>query len=218
MFNRGKKILYVDIDPQQSLSLALKGTNRFRSIYDVIMTGDLTDAIQTTSQGDLIRGDIRLLQIKELPGECLKTALKKVKNNYDYIFIDCPPTYNATINSSLIAADEMLIPCEADLFSYQGLGTEESIINEVKKSLNKKLKIRGIIVNKFESRSNRNKQILEQIKKKAELMGAKVYTPIRKNIAISKAQDYRTNIFEYDSKSNGASDIRTLVGELLEDE
>lgn len=218
LFSKGKKILYVDMDAQQSLSLALKSSGKYRSVFDVLMTGNLTEAIQRTSQGDLIRGDIRLLQITELPGDRLKTALQRIKKDYDYIFIDNPPTYNAIINNSLIASDEVLIPCEADLFSYQGLNNEEYIINSVRKSLNNELKICGIIVNKFEPRSNRNQQILEQIRKKANQMGTKVFKPVRKNVAISKAQDYRSNIFEYDAKSNGASDIKQLVGELLENE
>lgn len=217
LFRQGKKILYVDADPQQSLSLALKSSAKFKSIYDVLTTGDLTGTIQKTSQGDLIKGDIRLFQIRELPGDRLKKSLTKVKYDYDFIMIDCPPTYNHIINNVLIATDDVLIPCEADLFSYQGLGTQERIINEVRK-YNKNLKIRGIIVNKYESRSNRNKMILEQIREKAEQMGTVVLTPIRKNVAISKAQDHQMSVIEYDENSNGANDIREIVRELLGNE
>lgn len=215
LFNRGKRILYIDMDSQQNLSLILKGSGRYKSIYEVLTTQDTTGAIQSTSQGDLIRGEAAILTLKEVPGEALKKALEKIKTEYDYILIDTPPTYNAIINSSLIAADEILIPCETDLFSFQGIDTQKKIIDEVKKKLNKKLKIRGIIVNKYEGRSNHNKQILETIQKKAEEMGAKVYT-IRKNVAISKAQAFQQNIFEFDNKSNGAADYKTLVGEILE--
>jgi len=214
----GKKVLFIDLDVQRNLSFVLGASGNTLSVYDVLSGADINEAIQTTEQGDLIRGDFKLSTLQGIPGDSLKKALSKLKKEYDYILIDTPPRTDNLTNNALIASNEVIIPCNTDVFSLQGLLTEIEVIEGMKK-YNQDLSVNGIVITHYEQRARINEQLRKSIESQAEKLGVKVYkTPIRKNIAIKKAQALRTNIFEYDSRSNGAEDYRNLVKEFLENE
>ena len=167
----------------------------------------------------MIRGDVRLSTLQEIPTTSLKLAISKVLNEYEYIIIDTPPRIDNIILNSLVASNEVIIPCNTEVFSLQGIFTEKELIENVRGKDNHDLKINGILITNYEQRGALNKQFKESIESQAQRIGVKVYrTPIRKNIAIKKAQALRTNIFEYDSKSNGAEDYREFVEEFKENE
>lgn len=214
----GKEVLFIDLDTQMNLSFVLRASGNVLSIYDVLNGADINKAIQKTEQGDLIRGDFKLSTLQGIPGDTLKKALGKLSKEYDYILIDTPPRTDNLTTNALIGSNEVIIPCNTDVFSLQGLLTEAEIIESMKR-FNKDLSINGIVITQYEQRARINEQLRKSIEEQAEKIGTKVYkTPIRKNIAIKKAQALRSNIFEYDSRSNGAEDFRNLVKEFLENE
>lgn len=219
LFREGKKVLFIDLDVQMNLSFVLRASGEYLSIYEVLKGEDINKAIQRTKQGDLIRGDVRLSTLQEIPTTSLKLAISKVLNEYEYIIIDTPPRIDNIILNSLVASNEVIIPCNTEVFSLQGIFTEKELIENVRGKDNHDLKINGILITNYEQRGALNKQFKESIESQAQRIGVKVYrTPIRKNIAIKKAQALRTNIFEYDSKSNGAEDYREFVEEFKENE
>lgn len=219
LFREGKKVLFIDLDVQMNLSFVLKASGEYLSIYEVLRGADISKAIQKTEQGDLIRGDVRLSTLQEIPTDSLKNALKNVLNKYDYIIIDTPPRIDNLIINSLVCSEEVIIPCNTEVFSLQGILTEKELIENVKNKYNQNLKINGILITNYEQRGSLNRQFKENIEKQAARIGTKVFrTPIRKNIAIKKAQALRTSVFEYDSRSNGAEDYRKFVEEFKENE
>lgn len=219
LFWEGKKVLFIDLDVQQNLSFVLKASGEFQSIYEVLTGGPASEAIQSTLEGDLIRGDLRLAELQGIGRNALKEALKPVRAEYDYILIDTPPRIDNLIINALIASDEVIIPCNADIFSLQGILTEGELIADIKSKYNPDLSINGVLITSYENRGNLNKQLKENIERQAARIGAPVYkTPIRKNIAIRKAQALRTSVFLYDSKSTGAEDYREFIKEFKENE
>ncbi len=219
LFREGERVLFIDFDTQQNLSFVLKASGEYLSIYDVLKGADIKEAIQKTEQGDLIRGDVRLSMLQDISTDSLKIALSKVLSNYEYIIIDTPPRIDNSVINALVCSNEVVIPCNTEIFSFQGILTEYELIERVKKEYNKGLKINGILLTNYEQRGALNKQFKESIENQAQRIGVKVYkTQIRKNIAIKKAQALRTNVFEYDSKSNGSEDYKKFVEEFKENE
>lgn len=217
LFNQGERVLFIDLDIQKNLSFVLKASGEYSSIYEVLKGEDINKTIQKTEQGDLIQGDVRLTTLQDIPTDSLKKALDPVLNKYDYIIIDTPPRIdNLTINS-LIASNEVIIPCNTDAFSLQGILTENDLIQNIRRNGNKDLKINGILITNYEQRGLLNKQLKEGIEQQAQRLGIRVYkTPIRKNIAIKKAQAMRKSVLEYDPKSNGSEDYKEFVKEFKE--
>lgn len=219
LFKEGKRVLYIDLDEQCNLSFTLKGSGEYLSIYDVLRGEDINKAIQEIEQGDLIRGDVRLKTLQNISGNTLKDALSKIRKDYDYILLDTAPGVSDLTVNALICTDEVIIPCNAEVFSYQGLITEGDLIKEIRSNYNKNIHVNGVLITKYDRRVIMNRQFRELIEKQAERMGTKVYkTVIRQNSAISKAQVFQENIFEYDSKSNGAEDYREFIKEFKENE
>lgn len=219
LFREGKKVLFIDLDVQMNLSFVLKASGEYLSIYEVLNGANINKAIQKTEQGEIIKGDIRLSTLQEIPTDSLKNAISKIAANYDFIIIDTPPRIDNLILNALVCSDEVIIPCNTEVFSLQGILTEKELIETVRNKYNKNLKISGILITNYEARGSLNKQFKESIEKQAERIGTRVYkTAIRKNIAIKKAQALRKSVSEYDSRSNGAEDYRNFVKEFIENE
>ena len=219
LFWEGKKVLFIDLDLQQNLSFVLRASGEYRSIYEVLTGEPASEAIQSTLEGDLIRGDLRLTELQGIDSNALKEALQPILAKYDYILIDTPPRIDNLIINALIASDEVILPCNADIFSLQGILTEGELIADIKSKYNPELKINGVLITSYESRGALNQQLRENIERQAARIGAPVYkTPIRKNIAIRKAQAKQTSVFLYDPKSAGAEDYREFVKEFRENE
>ena len=217
LLKEGEKVLFIDLDTQQNLSYVLKASGKYLSIYDVLQGEDINKAIQKTEQGDLIRGDVRLSTLQNIPVDSLKVALDPVRSKYDYIVIDTSPRIDNLIMNALVSSEGVVLPCNTEIFSLQGILTENELIESIRNKFNPDLKIKGILITNYEQRGSLNKQLKEGIENQAERIGTKVFkTPIRKNIAIKKAQALKMNIFEYDPKSNGAEDYRNFVKEFKE--
>ena len=146
----------------------------------------------------------------------LKNALAKVKKDYDYIFIDCPPSLGLLTINSLTAVDSVLIPIQCEFYALEGVAQLMSTIDIVKKNLNSKLKIEGVILSMFDGRTNLSIQVVEEVKK---YFKEKVYTTvIPRNVRLAEAPSYGLPIAEYDPKSSGAEAYREFAEEFLNNE
>ena len=164
---------------------------------------------------DLAGAEIELVQI-EGREQRLRKAIDKVRQKYDYIFIDCPPSLGLLTINSLTAVQSVLIPIQCEFYALEGVSQLVSTIEIVRKNLNKELEIEGVILSMFDGRTNLSVQVVQEVKK---YFGAKVYsTVIPRNIRLAEAPSYGMAITEYDPKSRGAEAYREFAEEFLERE
>ena len=221
-----KKILILDIDPQgnttSGMGISKKGLEK--TMYEVLITDKLEpqDAIIPTNikNLDIIPASVQLagaeIELIQLEGreKRLKKALDKIKANYDYIFVDCPPSLGLLTINSLTAVDSVLIPIQCEFYALEGVSQLMSTIDLVKKNLNPNLEIQGVILSMFDGRTNLSIQVVEEVKKHFK---EKVYTTvIPRNIRLAEAPSFGMPISEYDPKSKGAEAYYDFAEEFLE--
>jgi chromosome partitioning protein len=224
----GKKILTVDIDPQGNTTsgLGIDKNSLEYSMYDVIMGLNPQDAIIHTSveNFDIIPSSMELAGSEiELTGKMsresiLKESILPLKEKYDYIFIDCPPSLGLLTINSLTASDSVIIPIQCEFYALEGVGQLMNTIQLVKKSLNHNLEIQGVIMSMFDGRTNLSIEVVEEVKK---YFKGKVYaTIIPRNIRLAEAPSYGLPIMNYDKNCRGAEAYEELAKEflMLEDE
>lgn len=216
----GKRVALVDLDPQAHLTQGL-GINAHElplTIYEVLK-GEATakEAMIETRGMDVVPADINLsgaeVELAGLAGRefLLKEALSSLRG-YDYIFIDCPPSLGLLTLNTLTAAQEVFIPLQTEYLALHGIAKLTSTVELVRKRLNRKLQITGILATRFDSRKNLNREVLNKIQ---EHFGEKVFkTAIRDNISLAEAPGYGQTIFEYAPKSYGAKDYFELCKEI----
>jgi chromosome partitioning protein len=218
-----KHTLLVDIDPQSNSSSGLSVTNHNPSVYEVLIgTKNISEVIINTfmpfldmlpSNINLVGAEIEMVDIENRE-TLLKRALVDVKDKYDYILIDCPPSLGLLTLNSLTASDSVLIPVQCEYFALEGLGQLLNTINIVKKHYNKDLAIEGVLLTMFDTRLRLSHQVAEEVRK---YFGEKVYkTVINRNVRISEAPSYGKPIILYDAISSGAQNYMALASELLE--
>lgn len=223
---KGKKVLILDIDPQgnttSGVGISKKGLEK--TTYEILVDDKLDprEAIMPTSVENMhiIPGSVQLagaeIELVQLEGreQRLKKAIEKVKKEYDYIFIDCPPSLGLLTINSLTAVDSVLIPIQCEFYALEGVSQLMSTIELVKKSLNPNLKIQGVILSMFDGRTNLSIQVVEEVKK---YFREKVYTTvIPRNVRLAEAPSYGMPITEYDPKSAGAIAYGEFAEEFLE--
>lgn len=222
---KGKKVLVLDIDPQGNTTsgLGIDKRNIEYSTYDLLTEEDFNTKqaiINTSTKGlDIIPASVSLagaeVELVSVKGreKKIKKALSKVKRQYDYIFIDCPPSLGLLTINSLTAVDSVLIPIQCEFYALEGVAQLMSTIDIVKKNLNSKLKIEGVILSMFDGRTNLSIQVVEEVKK---YFKEKVYTTvIPRNVRLAEAPSYGLPIAEYDPKSSGAEAYREFAEEFL---
>lgn len=221
---RGFKVLLVDSDQQGNLTYSLN-CNYNATIYDVIK-GNIPakEAIFHSSQCDIIAGDVRLsraeMELVDTGREYfLREALEPIKEEYDYIIIDTPPTLGILTVNALTCSDSVIIPAQADIFSLQGFGQLNNLINQVKKFTNHNLKIKGVLLTKYSDRTVLNKALKKSAKDVSKNINTKVFeTTIREATSIREAQTKQLNVFDYEPKSKVAKDYESFVDEFLKTE
>jgi len=223
-----KKILVMDIDPQGNTTsgLGISKKNLETTMYEVLIDEDIdpNQAIRETSIENLkilpasVRlagGEIELVQLEGREHRLLN-ALNKIKSNYDYIFIDCPPSLGLLTINSLTAVDSVLIPIQCEFYALEGVSQLMSTIDLVKQKLNPGLEIEGVILSMFDGRTNLSIQVVEEVKK---YFKDKVYgTVIPRNVRLAEAPSYGMPIIEYDANSKGAEAYMEFANEFLEAE
>lgn len=216
----GRKSLAIDLDPQGNLTFSMGGNGADVGAYELI-TGKTTpgQTIQHTQQGDIITASSSLaLADTTFTGDtrtnALKTALKPIKSKYDVITIDCPPTLNTLLINALTAADMVIIPLTADMYSLQGLYQLKQSIQAAQRG-NTGLKIGGVLFVKHSIRTILARDLTDVIKDKCRELDIPVYkTTIREGVTIREAQTQREGIFDYAPKSKPAKDYMQLIREI----
>ncbi|MBM7650536.1 chromosome partitioning protein [Bacillus ectoiniformans] len=221
----GKRVMLVDLDPQGNLtaSLGITAHELDNTINEVLIgTCTITEATEIINDYHVIPADIRLsgaeIELSTQAGRemILKEALQPIINRYDYILIDCPPSLSLLTLNSLTAANEIIIPLQAEYLALHGMGQILKTTDTVKKRLNPSLKITGIIATFYDRRKKLNREVLKKI---AGYFPDKLYkTKIRNNVALSEAQSYGIDVFQYKPKSNGALDYAALCKEIIKQE
>ncbi len=218
----GKKVLLVDLDPQANLSQSLGIIDVEHDIYESLSKKSKLKPYSYKEGFDLIPSCLNLsgaeIELSSSIGReyILKKLIDEIKDNYDYILIDCPPSLGLLAINAFAAADEILIPAQAEFLSTQGLTKLIEVIGEIRCDLNKNLKVAGIIITQYDSRKNLNKEVVDFID--SEFKNEVFNTKIRNNIALAEAPAMSMDIFSYNPKSNGTSDYMELTKEILKRE
>ena len=220
---KGKKVLLIDADPQGNATSGLGITKDIElSVYDILV-GDteFNETIQESaiknlkvcpSNISLAGAEVELVSMLSRE-QRLKTKLDVIKDQYDYILIDCPPSLGLITLNAFTASDSVLIPVQCEYFALEGLGQLLNTVNLVKKHLNKNLEIEGALLTMYDARTNLSNQVVKEVKKYFE---NKVYkTVIPRNVRLSEAPSYGKPISLYDPRSKGAKAYEKFTKELL---
>lgn len=224
---RGKKVLIIDNDPQGNSTSGV-GVDKSQveySLYDVlvdevnprevIVATEYKNLFVLPSNVDLAGAEIELSSLDEREYR-LKKAIDQVKDDYDYIFMDCPPSLGLLTINSLIAADSILIPIQCEYYALEGVSSLLNTYHLVKKSLNKSLEIQGVVLSMYDGRTNLSLQVLEEVKSH---FGEKVYNSvIPRNVRLAEAPSFGMPIIHYDPRSKGAYAFKKLARELVAQE
>ncbi len=220
----GKKVLLIDIDPQGNATTGLgfsKSTLK-KSVYNVliddekvsdnILQTELTGLDVLPSNIDLAGAEVELVY-KRSREKVLKNALEEVRSNYDYIFIDCPPSLGLLTINSLAASDSIIIPIQSEYYALEGLSQLMNSITLVKQHLNPNLDVDGVVLTMYDSRSLISKQIAEEIKKFFTKRLFEIVVP--RNVRLVEASSYGRPIMMHDPKCTGARAYKALTMEYL---
>ena len=217
----GKRVLLCDFDPQANATSGM-GVDKSLSngVYDVLINGvDVRRAITTTPYGDVLPSSkalagagIEMIAMDDRQF-LLKKALDQVRNDYDFILIDCPPSLELLTLNGLCAADTLLVPLQGEYFALEGLSDLMNTVRIVKRSMNPRLDIEGVLLTMFDGRTNLAIQVAQEVKR---FFPGKVYaTVIPRNIRLSEAPSHGKPITAYDRGCRGAEAYTQLAQEFL---
>lgn len=219
----GKRVLLVDLDPQGNSSSGLGVKTGTHSVYEALMgRTDVNACVQhSVVKGlDVLPSDIRLagaeLELVELDKRefRLKSLLRALEGQYDFLFIDCPPSLSLLTLNALTAAQRVLIPIQCEYYALEGVTSLMNTINRVKHAFNPGLDIEGVLLTMLDGRTNLGLQVVDQVKKHFR---KSVYaTAIPRNVRLGEAPSHGLPIHLYDPRSIGADSYRRLAQEFLQ--
>ena len=220
----GKKVLLVDLDPQGNASsgLGIEKDDLELCVHDVLIDGEpIADIVQPTMLENLFvapatiqlaGAEVELVSVVSRE-TMLKKALASVRDTYDFIVIDCPPSLGLLTLNAFTAADSVLIPIQSEFYALEGVSQLVKTITIVQQTSNKDLEIEGVLLTMFDGRTNLSIQVADEVKK---FFGNKVYkTIIPRNVRLSEAPSYGEPIIVYDPKSKGADVYTKLAKEVI---
>jgi chromosome partitioning protein len=223
----GKRVLLIDVDPQANSTSGL-GVDReqiIKSSYDILVNGvPAKNAVLPTMMETLhiLPADINLVGAEiEMVGmmareQMLKKALTSIQGNYDYIFMDCPPSLGLITLNALTCADKVLVPIQCEYYALEGLSQLMNTIKLVRQNLNPDLEVQGVVLTMFDGRTNLAIQVVEEVKK---YFKNKVYnTVIPRNVRLGEAPSYGLPIILYDDKCLGSVTYMDLAREFIANE
>ena len=223
---KGKKTLAVDMDPQGNMTsgLGIDKNNLEISMYDLIseecnigecMIVDVFENLNLIPANRYLSGaEIELVTSEKKMQFILKEHLDKVKDKFDYIVIDCPPALGLLTVNAMTAADTVLVPIQCEFYALDGLSQLMYTIELIQKSLNKDLRMEGVVFTMYDSRTNLSLQVVENVK---DTLNHNIYkTIIPRNVRLAEAPSHGLPINLYDSKSAGAESYRLLAEEVIE--
>ena len=220
-----KKVLIVDADPQANASsgLGLDIKKLKNSIYECLIDNiDVRTAICDTelenmkiipSHIDLVGAEIEMLNLPNRE-KILKNVLDQVKEDFDYVFIDCSPSLGLITLNALTAADAVIIPVQCEYYALEGISKLLNTIKIVKSKLNPELEIEGFLLTMYDSRTRLNNQVMEEVRKHFKDMVFE--TIIQRNIKLSEAPSFGQSVILYDAESKGAQNYMQLAKELID--
>ena len=220
---KNKKVLLIDADPQGNATSGLGVEKEVEySTYDILVNEtEMKDSIQDTiiknlvvcpANMNLAGAEVELVSMMSRE-QRLKEKLDSIKEKFDYIFIDCPPSLGLITLNAFTASDSVLIPVQCEYFALEGLGQLLNTINLVKKHLNKDIRVEGALLTMYDVRTNLSNQVVKEVKK---YFADKVYkTVIPRNVRLSEAPSYGMPITEYDPRSKGAKSYMKFTKEFL---
>lgn len=219
-----RKVLVIDLDPQGNATMA-SGVDKYQveaTAYDLLVEDTpFTEVVcrKTSGHYDLIaaNGDVTAAEIKLMEVFArevrLKNALAPVKDEYDFIFIDCPPSLNLLTINAMAAADSVLVPMQCEYFALEGLTALMDTISKLAAVVNENLKIEGLLRTMFDPRNRLSNEVSDQLKKH---FGSKVYrTVIPRNVRLAEAPSHGKPAMYYDKYSAGSKAYLALAGEML---
>lgn len=217
----GKKVLAIDLDPQGNLTHTSRAKTDGATALGVL-TGDVKveDAIQETVLGDIIAANRGLAGADAFITDTgkeyrLTEAIAAVRDNYDYIIIDTPPSLGILTVNALSAADMVIIPAQCDIYSLTGIQQLFDTINPVKKYCNPDLKIEGILLTRYSARQTLSKEVTEISAQLARKIGSKLFkSTIRESVVVKEAQIRQQSLFDYAPKSKVTEDYMNFIEEL----
>ena len=220
----GKRVLLVDIDPQGNATSGLgKSGSERNTIYDVLIGASSAEAaVVSTGFGELdliptaiglAGAEIELVDL-ERRESLLKRALEPLRDKYDFIFIDCPPSLSLLTLNALSAADSVLIPIQCEYYALEGVGQLVNTVKLMRRKLNPDLAVEGILLTMFDGRTNLCAQVVQEVRN--HFRDEAFETLIPRNVRLSEAPSYGLPIHLYDPRSTGAKAYQALAQELLE--
>ncbi len=221
----GKKVLLVDFDPQGNSSQGITGEDHDypASVYDVLMSETtVQEAVKSLkippldllpATVDLAGADLEMVNFKVGREKMLKNKLDPVKEQYDFILIDCPPSLGLLNTNALTAADSVLIPVQCEYYALEGLTQLLSTIRLVQRLFNEKLVIEGVLLTMFDARTKLSVEVQQDVRKYFKERVYKSFIP--RNIKLSEAPSRGQSIFEYDVRSEGAKAYAALAKEVI---
>ena len=220
----GKKVLVIDCDPQGNTTsgFGIEKNEVEKTLYE-LMLGEYTieETIQEnvienlsviSSNVDLAAAEIELIGIEEKE-YILKNQVAKIRDNYDYIIIDCPPSLNMLTVNAMTTADTVLVPIQGEYYALEGLSQLLHTIELVKERLNPELEMEGVVFTMYDARTNLSLQVVENVK---ENLNQNIYkTIIPRNVRLAEAPSHGLPITKYDAKSAGAESYMLLAEEVI---
>lgn len=217
----GKRVLLCDFDPQANATSGM-GVDKSKSngVYDVLINGVATEkAIVSTPYGDVLPSSKALagagIEMIEMDNRqfLLKAALDAVADHYDFIFIDCPPSLELLTLNALCAAHSLLVPLQGEYYALEGLSDLMNTVRIVRRNMNPRLEIEGVLLTMFDGRTNLAMQVAQEVKR---FFPGKVYsTVIPRNVRLSEAPSHGKPITAYDRNCRGAEAYTALAAEFL---
>lgn len=219
-----RRILLIDLDPQGNATMG-SGINKNEielSAYDLLTRKASFEDVLTRSEigrydvipsnGDLTAAEVELLN--EIGREHrLKTSLNKIKEKYDFILIDCPPSLNMLTVNALSASDGVIIPMQCEYYALEGLAALMNTVDQIKESINSKLKISGILRTMYDPRNSLTRDVSQELE---EYFGDQVYkVAIPRNVRLAEAPSHGMSVLHYDKSSKGAIAYLAFAGEIV---
>lgn len=223
--DQGKKVLLIDIDPQgnSTSGLGIDKSELRTSVYDILINNlDARMAVMKTmietldiipANIDLVGAEVELVS-RMAREQILKNALKNLRDKYDYVFMDCPPSLGLITINALTAADKILVPIQCEYYALEGLSQLMNTIKLVRSNLNPSIEVEGVVLTMFDGRTNLSIQVVEEVKK---YFKNKVYkTIIPRNVRLGEAPSFGLPIIRYDAACLGAQCYTDLAIEVIE--
>lgn len=222
----GYRVIAIDMDPQTNLTYA-SGIDPYSVEKNLSHVFDGTikfsEAILKTSIGyDIVSGGLLLagadMEYTKTGREyMLAESISEIRDQYDYVIVDTPPTLGILTVNALTATDDLIIPMNAEVYSVQGLAQLSGLIDNIKKYCNNDLKITGILITKYKQRQKLTGAMIDQIQKSADQIGTIVFnTKIRESVAVREAQLTQANLFKETPNANAVIDYKSFIEEYLE--